>query len=67
MQVHPALGCRGFSRVDFIIDAAGVPQLTEINTLPGMTETSDLPAQAKAADMSYEELVQKMLRTALLA
>ncbi|MHB9111622.1 MAG: D-alanine--D-alanine ligase [Thermoleophilia bacterium] len=66
MQVHAALGCRGFSRVDFIIDSAGTPQLTEINTLPGMTETSDLPAQAKAANIGYEELVQKMLRTALM-
>jgi len=66
MQVHSALGCRGFSRVDFIIDSEGTPQLTEINTLPGMTETSDLPAQAKAANIGYEELVQKMLRTALL-
>lgn len=66
MEVHSALGCRGFSRVDFIINADGVPQLTEINTLPGMTETSDFPAQAKAANIDYEELVQRMLRTALL-
>jgi len=66
MQVHAVLGCRGFSRVDFIIDPEGTPRLTEINTLPGMTETSDFPAQAKAADIGYEELVQKMLRTAFL-
>jgi D-alanine-D-alanine ligase len=66
MKVHAALGCRGFSRVDFIVDAEGTPQLTEINTLPGMTETSDFPAQAQAANISYEQLVQKMLRTALL-
>lgn len=66
MKVHAVLGCRGFSRVDFIIDSEGIPQLTEINTLPGMTETSDLPAQAKASNIGYEELVQKMLRTALL-
>lgn len=65
-KVHSALGCRGYSRVDFIIDAEGMPQLTEINTLPGMTETSDLPAQAKAAGISYEELVEKMLCSALL-
>ncbi len=66
MHVHTMLGCRGFSRIDFIIDSTGTPQLTEVNTLPGMTETSDLPAQAKAGNMSYEDLVQKMLRTALL-
>ncbi|MDO8735530.1 MAG: D-alanine--D-alanine ligase [Thermoleophilia bacterium] len=66
MHIHAVLSCRGFSRVDFIIDSEGTPQLTEINTLPGMTETSDFPAQAKAANIEYEELVQKMLRTALL-
>jgi len=66
MKVHAALGCRGFSRVDFIMDSEGTPRLTEINTLPGMTETSDFPAQANAANITYEELVQKMLRTALL-
>jgi D-alanine-D-alanine ligase len=64
--VHRAVGCRGFSRVDFIIDSQGEPWLTEINTLPGMTDTSDFPAQAKAAGMSYGELVEKMLASALL-
>lgn len=64
--VFRALGCRGFSRVDFIVDSDGEPWLTEINTLPGMTDTSDLPAQAKAAGMSYEDLVETMLRSALL-
>ncbi|MFA5809516.1 MAG: D-alanine--D-alanine ligase [Thermoleophilia bacterium] len=66
MKVHAIIGCRGFSRVDFIIDSSGIPQLTEINTLPGMTDTSDFPAQAKAAGISYTDLVQKMLRSAML-
>lgn len=65
-QVHRALGCRGFSRVDFMIDENGVPQLTEINTLPGMTDTSDLPAQAQAAGIGYDELVEIMLQSAFL-
>jgi D-alanine-D-alanine ligase len=65
--VHTAVGCRGFSRVDFMIDADDVPQFTEINTLPGMTDTSDLPAQAKEAGISYEQLVELMLQSANLA
>jgi D-alanine-D-alanine ligase len=64
--VHRALDCRGFSRVDFIVDGDGEPWLTEINTLPGMTDTSDLPAQAKSAGIRYEELVEMMLHSALL-
>ena len=66
MKVHTVIGCRGFSRVDFIVDGNGIPHFTEINTLPGMTETSDFPAQAQAAKISYEKLVEKMLRSALL-
>lgn len=65
-SVFRALGCRGFSRVDFIVDSTGEPWLTEINTLPGMTDTSDLPAQAKAAGIAYEELVELMLASALI-
>ena len=66
-RIHVILGCRGFSRVDFMVDGEGVPQFTELNTLPGMTDTSDLPAQAQAAGISYEELVEIMLQSALLA
>lgn len=66
LRVHRVIGCRGFSRVDFMIDGAGEPQFTEINTLPGMTDTSDLPAQAEAAGIDYDELVETMLRSVLL-
>lgn len=67
LAIHRALGCRGFSRVDFMVDSGGRPQFTEINTLPGMTDTSDLPAQAEAAGISYGELVERMLESAFLS
>jgi D-alanine-D-alanine ligase len=63
-RVFDAVGCRGYCRVDFMVDRDGVPQFTEVNTLPGMTDLSDLPAQAKHAGISYEELVEMILRTA---
>lgn len=66
LSIHKALGCRGFSRVDFMVDGEGVPQFTEINTLPGMTDTSDLPAQAEEAGIGYGELVERMLLSAFL-
>ena len=59
-----AIGCRGYARVDMMVDAAGVPWFIEVNTLPGMTELSDLPAQAAAAGLSYEDLVETILLTA---
>lgn len=59
--VFATIGCRGYSRVDMMVDEAGVPWFIEVNTLPGMTDTSDLPAQALAAGISYEELVETIL------
>jgi D-alanine-D-alanine ligase len=60
-----AVGCRGYARVDMMVDAAGTPWFVEVNTLPGMTDTSDLPAQARAAGISYEDLVETILLTAV--
>jgi D-alanine-D-alanine ligase len=60
-----AIGCRGYARVDIMVDAAGVPWFVELNTLPGMTDLSDLPAQARAAGLSYEDLVETILLTAV--
>lgn len=60
-----AIGCRGYARVDVMVDKEGTPWFVEINTLPGMTDTSDLPAQALAAGISYEELVEAILLTAV--
>lgn len=65
-RVFQAVGCRGYARVDFLVDAEGVPQFTEVNTLPGMTDLSDLPAQARHAGISYDELVEMILDTAAL-
>lgn len=65
VAVFAAVGCRGYARVDFMVDEAGKPWFVEINTLPGMTDTSDLPAQARAAGLSYEELVEAILLTAV--
>jgi D-alanine-D-alanine ligase len=64
VAVFRAIGCRGYSRVDMMVDGAGTPWFVEVNTLPGMTELSDLPAQARAAGISYEELVETVLLTA---
>ncbi len=60
-----AVGCRGYARVDIMVDGQGTPWFIEVNTLPGMTDTSDLPAQARAAGISYEDLVESILLTAV--
>lgn len=65
-KVFKALGCRGVARVDFIIDAQQNPYVLEINTIPGMTEMSLVPDSARANGLSFEELVDKIVRLGLV-
>ena len=63
IQAFKACGCKGVSRVDFLL-AQGIPYVLEVNTSPGMTDLSDLPAQSKAMGISYDMLVQIILNGA---
>jgi D-alanine-D-alanine ligase len=65
LAAHRAINCRGYSRVDFIIDESGAPYILEVNTLPGMTATSLLPEIAKGVGISFPDLVEEILRLAL--
>jgi D-alanine-D-alanine ligase len=65
LAAHRAIGCRGYSRVDFIVDEAGVPYILEVNTLPGMTATSLLPEIARGVGISFPDLVEEILKLAL--
>jgi D-alanine-D-alanine ligase len=62
---YQALGCRGAVRVDFRIHTNGRPYILELNTIPGMTERSLLPMAAAQAGLTYDDLVERMLRDAL--
>jgi len=62
---HRALGCRHFSRVDFVIKDNIEPYVLEVNTIPGMTELSDLPKEARAVGIEYDELVERILKMAV--
>ncbi len=56
-----ALGCRGWGRVDLMLDRAGNPYLLEVNTAPGMTDHSLVPMAARAAGLAYEDLCLRIL------
>jgi len=64
-QVHEALSCRDVSRVDMILDDDGRAFVLECNTSPGMTETSLLPMAAEAADMTFQDVVSRLVDSAL--
>ena len=61
-----ALGCRGWGRVDLMLDDEGKPHLLEVNTAPGMTDHSLVPMAARAAGLSYEDLCLRILDSAAL-
>jgi D-alanine-D-alanine ligase len=65
LDMHRRLGCRGATRVDFRLNKRGRPFILELNTVPGMTEMSLLPMAAKAARLSYEDMVEAILTSAL--
>ena len=59
-----ALGCRGWGRVDLMLDAAGKPWFIEVNTSPGMTDHSLVPMAARHTGLSFEDLAMRILELA---
>ncbi|WP_263769020.1 D-alanine--D-alanine ligase [Propionivibrio soli] len=66
LEAFRVLGCRGWGRVDFLMDGAGHAYFLEVNTAPGMTDHSLVPMAARAAGISYDELVVRILALASL-
>jgi D-alanine-D-alanine ligase len=64
LHAFRAIGCKGWGRVDFLMDSAGQHYFLEINTSPGMTDHSLVPMAAKAAGISFDELVVRILELA---
>lgn len=68
LRAHQLLGCKGASRTDFRWDdEAGMNGVfvLETNTQPGMTPLSLVPEQAKHVGISYEQLVDILVKEAL--
>ena len=55
------LGCRGWGRVDFLMDDVGRAYLLEVNTSPGMTDHALVPMAARVAGIAYEQPVLRVL------
>ncbi len=69
LNAHLGLGCRDFSRADFIVseNQQGDEELVllEVNTLPGMTPTSLYPDGMSALGIDFPELVARLVDSAL--
>jgi len=58
-----AIDCKGWARVDFIVDKNKKVYIIEINTVPGMTNHSLVPLSAKYAGVDFDDLVIMILET----
>ena len=65
IDVYKIVGCKGFSRIDFILKNDKEPVVLEINTIPGLTPMSLFPKAAKAAGISYSQLLDKIIYYAI--
>lgn len=60
-KAFDSLQCRGWGRVDVMVDNQGNFSILEVNTVPGMTSHSLVPMAARAAGYTFEELVGLIL------
>ena len=65
LKAHNALGCKGISRTDFILEKESeIFYILEVNTQPGMTPTSLVPEIAKSKGTDFDELINWILNDA---
>lgn len=62
---HQSLGCRDFSRVDFLLEPSNRFWVLEVNSIPGMTPTSLYPDGARANGIEFEELNDRLVQSAI--
>ncbi|MBK1691290.1 D-alanine--D-alanine ligase [Ectothiorhodospira mobilis] len=65
LEAFAAVTARGWGRVDLMRDESGRAWLIEVNTVPGMTDHSLVPMAARAAGLDFQDLVLRILDTAL--
>jgi D-alanine-D-alanine ligase len=65
LRTYKVLRCKDWSRVDVRLDAAGEPNIIEVNPLPGILpdpkDNSCFPKAARVHGLSYEEMINKVL------
>ena len=65
LKTYNAVECRDFGRVDFRVDRKGKPYVLEINPLPSLSTEDVFMVVAKEIGISYEEMVGRILNSAL--
>jgi D-alanine-D-alanine ligase len=66
LRVYELLGCSSFARVDLMLEhETNELFVLELNPIPGLTDTSLFPQAADAAGIAFDELIGRILSSAL--
>ncbi|MGM0359442.1 D-alanine--D-alanine ligase family protein [Streptomyces griseoaurantiacus] len=65
VEAFEAASCEGLVRADFFLTEEGEFVINEINTMPGFTPISMFPQMWQATGVSYGELVDRLIESAL--
>ncbi|MBK7141179.1 MAG: D-alanine--D-alanine ligase [bacterium] len=65
VKAFEVVGASGLARVDFILAPDSRYYCLEINTLPGMTNLSLAPMAAKCVGLSFDQLIERIIQSAL--
>lgn len=66
-QCWSCFGLDGYARVDFRVDAAGMPFVLEVNANPCLARDAGLYAAAQQAGLSFEQLVEHIVQSGVHA
>ncbi|MDD3345524.1 MAG: ATP-grasp domain-containing protein [Candidatus Omnitrophica bacterium] len=66
LKVYHSVECRDFGRVDFRVDDEGNPYVLEINPLPSLSTEDVFMLVAENIGITYEQMLGKILNSALV-
>ncbi|MCI8599090.1 MAG: D-alanine--D-serine ligase VanG [Lachnospiraceae bacterium] len=64
-RIYRILSCKGLSRVDMFLTPDGRIVFNEVNTIPGFTSHSRYPNMLKGIGMTFEEIIDALIRLAV--
>ncbi len=65
VKIYRILGCEGFARVDMFLTEGGEIVFNEVNTIPGFTSHSRYPNMLKEIGMTFSQIVDELIRSAI--
>lgn len=65
VTIYRVLNCSGFARVDLFLTPDKEIVFNEVNTIPGFTAHSRFPNMLKGIGMTFDEIVDALIRLAL--